>query len=233
MLIRPTSNVAPTLSEVQATSSTIIWSKNQTKVFLDLYQQYRVKVGTSQIKNLKKLWEILAQELNKMLSTNVTAGHTENRWRVLERAYKKHVDNQNKTGRGRQYFEYVEEMEQIFKGKKNVNPVVLLSSESVEVMPDDEAEEMVQHTETPTSRKKEDNLKPKRTPIINRNVTLAHMRKDRREYQEARVLIEREKLDIQKRKVDAMEERNRLLEERNKILKKQKCVCGQGYIEFS
>ncbi|KAJ8934442.1 hypothetical protein NQ318_003837 [Aromia moschata] len=180
-----------------------------------------VKVGTAQIKSLKKLWELLAKELNSLLKTNLTASHIENRWRVLERAYKRHVDNQNKTGQGRKYFEYIEEMGLIFKGKKNVNPVVLLSSESVERMPDDESEETVQSVETPRSsfksQKKEDSLKQKRTPVINRNLTLAQMRRDRREYHEARLAIERDKLEVLQRKRKAMEERNILLKERNEI----------------
>lgn len=227
---------ASTNQELSDTSpAPITWSTNQTKVLLDLYQKYRVRVGTAQIKNFKKLWEILAKELNGLLRTNVTAGHVENRWRVLERAYKRYVDNQNKTGQGKKYFEYLEEMDAIFKGKKNVNPVVLLSSESVQKMPDNQSEESLKFPETPrkatTLQVQEDRSKEKRTPLLNRNVTLVHMRRDKKEYYEARLLIEREKVDILKAKVKLMEEKNTLLGERNEILKKKKCVlCSQESI---
>lgn len=198
-----------------------------------MYQKYRTKVGTAQIKNLKKLWEILAQELNKLLKTNLSPSNVENRWRVLERAYKRHIDNQNKTGQGKKYFEYMEEMDLIFRGKKNVNPVILLSSESIEKMPEDKEEEWVGSPATPSSlcsisQRKEDSLKRKRTPVLNRNLTLAHMRRDRREYHEARLSIEREKLDLLKAKNKAMEDKNLLLKERNEILKnKICCLCSK------
>lgn len=236
-LVLPSTSIIPTNKVLASTLAVpIIWPNNQTKVLLDLYQKYRPQVGTQDIRTLKKLWEILAHELNRLLETNVTASHTENRWRVLERAYKKYVDNQNKTGQGKKYFEYAEEMDQIFKSKKNVNPVVLISNASIEQMPEDnESEETIRYPETPkastveSSQKKSNNLKRRRTPVQNRNLTLAHMRRDRREYQEERLKIEREKLEVQQRKAKLMEERNILLKERNEILKNQKCiVCSQG-----
>lgn len=235
-LVLPSTSIIPTNKVLASTSAApIIWSNNQTKVLLDLYQKYRPKVGTREIKTLKKLWEILACELNRLLEINVTESHTENRWRVLERAYKKYVDNQNKTGQGTKYFEYKEEMDQIFRGKKNVNPVVLLSTASIEpTEEDDKSEETIGYLETPkastveSSQKKSINLKRKRTPVQNRNLILAHMKQDRKEYQEERLKIEKEKLKFQQRKAEAMEERNILIKERNEILKKQKCiVCSQ------
>lgn len=53
----------------------------------------------------------------------------ENKFKVLERNYKKNKDNNNKTGRGRRVFEFENEMDEIFERKKNVNPTLLLSSE--------------------------------------------------------------------------------------------------------
>lgn len=66
-----------------------------------------------------------------------------------------------------------------------------------------------------------ESLKRKRTPILNRNITLAGMRKDRKEYQEAKLLIVREKLEVQKQKLEAMKVKNLLLQERNELLKQQ------------
>ncbi|CAH2015971.1 unnamed protein product [Acanthoscelides obtectus] len=39
--------------------------------------------------------------------------------------FKKYVDNNNKTGRGRREFEYAEAMEDILDKKRNIHPVVL------------------------------------------------------------------------------------------------------------
>lgn len=41
------------------------------------------------------------------------------------------MENKNSTGRGKKYFEFSEEMDQIFVHKKNVHPEILLSSEDV------------------------------------------------------------------------------------------------------
>nr|CAH7763115.1 unnamed protein product [Callosobruchus chinensis] len=83
----------------------------QTKVLLDIYKKYRKKVGSLEIENFKKLWELIAKEINDMLKTSNSPNHVENRWRVVERAYKRFVDNKNKTGRISKIFEFQEQMD--------------------------------------------------------------------------------------------------------------------------
>lgn len=212
--ISTTRNVEQSSSSVMGLQIQVSWTENQTKIFLDLYKKFKPKLGTLHIKNVKKLWEILSQEINKLLNSNFTPNNCENRWRVLERAYKKYIDNQNKTGQGKKYFAYLEEMDKIFRGRKNVEPVVLLSSETIEEMSETEADQdrsskpstsssdiRKNTNQTPKTEKStvEGSLKRKRTPIVNRNLTLAGMKKDKREYQDARLEIERAKLEIQKK----------------------------------
>lgn len=60
----------------------------------------------------------------------ISASKCENRWKSLERNYKKVVDNNNKSGRGRKVFEYEEEFDIIYEKKKNITPTVFLSSNS-------------------------------------------------------------------------------------------------------
>lgn len=67
--------------------------------------------------------------------------------------------------------------------------------------------------------KNDASIQRKKTPVVNRNLTLAGMRKDRKEYQDKRLNIEREKIELQKRKIEVMQERNQLLKERNNLLK--------------
>lgn len=73
------------------------WNSNETKMLIDLYKKYKNKVGTFEIRSAKMLWLKIAEELKK-LKIEVTPNNCLNRWRVLERNYKKHIDNQNKTG---------------------------------------------------------------------------------------------------------------------------------------
>jgi hypothetical protein len=106
-------------------------------------------VETLQLRNIKKLFELIAKEINIMCKSNVTASHSHARWRVLERGYKKYVDNKTKTGIGRKYFEYAEEMDSIFKKKRNITPGILLSTETISAPPAEPADlqEITQHTQ--------------------------------------------------------------------------------------
>ncbi|CAH1106943.1 unnamed protein product [Psylliodes chrysocephalus] len=61
-------------------------------------------------------------------------------YEVLDRNYKKFVDKNAKTDRGRTNFEFEKEFEEIYGGKSNVYPQVLLSSETEVVLHLDEEE---------------------------------------------------------------------------------------------
>jgi hypothetical protein len=172
------------------------------------------------------LWEIIAIELNGILKASFTASHCENKWRVLDRGYKKYCDNKNKTGRGRKYFEFAEEMDRVFQKKRNVHPEVLLATDTL--APVEEVEAILSTSisaqssslppkdcePTPSTSRKH---KVKST-ILNRNKIIEEMRQDRNEYYKARVKIEQEKLEIEKQKVQEMKTRNELIKCRNELL---------------
>lgn len=73
------------------------WINNETKCLIDLYSKYRKKVGTREIRNIKMMWQKIAEELH-LQNIFVTPNNCINRWRVLEKNYKKFIDNQTKTG---------------------------------------------------------------------------------------------------------------------------------------
>lgn len=121
--------------DVESEFSPFIWNRQKTLIFLDLYKKYRKQVGSLQIRNLKKLYEIIAAEMTNILKIKVLPSYCENRWKVLERSYKKFVDTNKKTGQGRRDFEFSEEMNDILGGKKNLNPILLLEANSVDTTP--------------------------------------------------------------------------------------------------
>ena len=84
------------------------------------------------------MWDIIAAEVNKSCNINVSAANCENRWRVLERKYKKFLDHNASTGRGRKDFEYEETMRDILGQKKNIIPEVLLDSSTIGPLIDNE-----------------------------------------------------------------------------------------------
>lgn len=194
------------------------WSSNHSKVLIDLYKEYRGKVGTFQIKTVKKLWEVISSRINAIFMLNLSAQNCENRWRVLDRGYKKFVDNKTKTGRGRKFFEFEKEMEDIFQKKKNIHPEIVLSSETLDynlnvTNKSSEPEEIIEQAHhSPSSSKS-----PRRKKItMTRNEILDQIRKDRYAYQQERCQIEREKLEVKKQMVTELKRRNDLVEERNK-----------------
>uniref|UniRef100_A0A6P7FLF2 Uncharacterized protein LOC114331462 n=2 Tax=Diabrotica virgifera virgifera TaxID=50390 RepID=A0A6P7FLF2_DIAVI len=109
------------------------WNRNTTLALIQLYKKYRGQVGSLRIKNLRRMFEEIAKELRYATKQNISPAHCENRWKHLERSYKKVIDNNNQTGRGRKDHEYKDEMDEIFEKKKNVHPQRLLSSTTVHV----------------------------------------------------------------------------------------------------
>ncbi|KAJ8978159.1 hypothetical protein NQ317_016862, partial [Molorchus minor] len=67
--------------------------------------KYKPKVGTYEIKSMKRLWEYVARDLSNLFKITVSATKCENKWKVLERSYKKVLDNNNRTGRGLKVFD--------------------------------------------------------------------------------------------------------------------------------
>ncbi|CAH1954221.1 unnamed protein product [Acanthoscelides obtectus] len=106
------------------------FTRERTLKLLQLYKVNRKKLGSYEVKNMKKLWEIIAHDLSTEYKITIPANKCENKFKVLERNYKKVIENNNKTGRGRKLFEYEQDMDEIFEKKKNINPVILLSSSS-------------------------------------------------------------------------------------------------------
>jgi len=209
------------------------WSVHNSKNLIDLYGKYREKVGTMKIRSLKQMWAIISEEMSETYKMKITPNNCENRWRVLERNYKKYVENKNSTGRGKKYFEFSEEMDQIFAHKKNVHPEILLSSEDVHDA-FNFSEQDVCPTQGPscssgpsTSKKdtNEDIVIYQEEAIKKKNLkkkisTIEKIRQDRLNYQKERLKIENEKLQL-------LKIRNELIKERNVILQSQ-CCCKKN-----
>lgn len=70
-----------------------------TLIFLDLYKKYREQVGSPKIKKIKKMYEKIAKEIQKITKNKISDSNCENRWKVLIRNYKKFLDNSKLTGR--------------------------------------------------------------------------------------------------------------------------------------
>ncbi|CAG9760158.1 unnamed protein product [Ceutorhynchus assimilis] len=214
-----------------------------SKDILQLQNVVQSQLEGIKITKQKKLWEIIAEILNKEFHLKLTASQVENKWRTLLRAYKNVTDNNNKTGRGRKVFQYQEEMDIIFCKKKNINPEVLLSNETIVAIPEsitsttqnkkDEhnsesplssrmefVSDTPTHSEMPMKNSDLEQRSIKIKRIVSRNDVLEKIRLDRQKQHEQIVRKIEERIQLQKQKLTERKWQNYIQEERNTILRK-------------
>lgn len=104
--IQPIQNVQHSESEsdLESGSSTnnvgCTWSDSMTKLLIHEYKNLKPLVESGKIKTLQKMWQKIQLVLREH-KYEVTATQVESKWKSLERAYKKMLENKTKTGRGR------------------------------------------------------------------------------------------------------------------------------------
>ncbi|XP_030759403.1 uncharacterized protein LOC115884840 [Sitophilus oryzae] len=217
----------------QSSPATPMWNHVLTLGLLDLYKKYRDQVGSFQIKSMKKMWEKIAVEINTQFDVNFTECHCENRWRVVERNYKKYLNG--KFGRRYRYFEYKKEMEEIVR-KRNIN-----MNSSPKKTPNPTTTPEIKQVRLltipfmPTPSKMPD-LKPvnNKNKVVKKNPDTNHvleqMRRDKKEFYINVLKLRREKLNLLKEKLNFYKEtrreelllqkqHNELLKEKNQLLK--------------
>lgn len=102
------------------------WPRNLTLKLIDEYGKYYKELG-SKLRSFKILYEMIAEILNTEFGSKITGSQVNNKFQTLVRSYKAVVDNNKKTGRGRKYFEFEEQMDHIFQKSKRINPEILLT----------------------------------------------------------------------------------------------------------
>ncbi|KAL1488097.1 hypothetical protein ABEB36_015055 [Hypothenemus hampei] len=195
------------------------WTINNTKILIDLYGKYKKQVGTLQVRSIKHMWTLIAQEISNSSNIRVTENQCENRWRVLERNFKKYIENQNATGRGKKYFEFAEEMDMILAKKKNIVPDILLESSTISI-PNVDTENVASCS---ASKEVDGNRNVRNRK--KRTGTMELMRLDRQSYFEKRIKIEEEKLMEFKTRTNILKGKNDKLKEYVDVVKKSKCSC--------
>ncbi|CAH2014661.1 unnamed protein product [Acanthoscelides obtectus] len=166
-----------------------------------LLELYKVcgKKRCLEIKNLKILWERIADELGKN-KVNVTPKNCLNRLKVLQRNYKKFIDNQNQTGRGHIHVAYAQEMDEIFDKKKNVHPELLLYTDAINEAPLDMEPPEVTISEGSECKIGKENKNTKKLIMKKKHTGLEKLRLDRKEYYIEKLGVEKEILsEIKKR----------------------------------
>ncbi|KAJ4445015.1 hypothetical protein ANN_06814 [Periplaneta americana] len=187
------------------------WDVNGTKLLIDLYKKYRQCVGTYKIRSAKQMWKVISKELSEVLQRNVTENNCENRWRVLDRDYKKYVDAKIKRVVERDFLSLRMRWMSFMAKKRNIHPEILLSSETVVQTPSgSDAVVEVTSGENETERAVEENVGESRK--VERNVkrdsvkrkisVLEQIRQDRSEYQRKRLEQEDREIELLEKKVN-------------------------------
>ena len=210
------------LELTQVNSGIHLWSIDQTKLFLDMYRKYRARVGSMQLRNLKALWKLIAEQMSSTLNIHLTEKHCENRWKVLERTYKKFNENQNMTGRGRKVYEYAELLDEILGKKKNIHPTLILDSQTIHspAILSSNTEKEKENVEE-ERRKEHVGEKQRRVNIKKRKTVLEKIRDDKLKYQNDRLEFlkkaHEEYMDVLRKKNQIAEEYNKLISENNTV----------------
>ncbi|CAH1171048.1 unnamed protein product [Phaedon cochleariae] len=224
------------------------FNRERTLKLLELYKLYKKRVGTFEVKSMKKLWEVVAREMSNQYKITISSNKCENRFKVLERTYKKVIDNNNQTGRGRmKNFEFESEMDDIFERKKNIRPAVLLSSDRTfrEKCPEPSSSTMIPCISIPddqilidepsssssqnppqidAAQKTISPGKRKRVSVPSctyqkRNDILIELKNDIKHFYDRKDKREQEKLDISKKRLQEKQKKNELLGEYIQFLK--------------
>ncbi|KAL1425728.1 hypothetical protein MTO96_018894 [Rhipicephalus appendiculatus] len=104
-----------------------LWSARKTKFFIAKYSEMKDLVGkTRALRTRKLLWKKLAEIINAEFLCNVTATQVENKWKSLDRAYKKSKKDNNSSGHHRVNCEYEEELAEVLEKEHSINPRLLL-----------------------------------------------------------------------------------------------------------
>ncbi|CAH1114779.1 unnamed protein product [Psylliodes chrysocephalus] len=96
------------------------FTREKILYLLNLHKINKTKVESGNLKNMKVLWEVVARDISNKYRVTVMPHKCENKFKVLERNYKKTKDNNNKTGRGRRTFEFEREFDELYGKKQQI-----------------------------------------------------------------------------------------------------------------
>nr|CAI5840350.1 unnamed protein product [Callosobruchus analis] len=179
---------------------------------------------------------------------DISGPKCENRFKVLERNYKKVVDNNNRTGRARKIFEYQDEFEDMHGKKVNIRPQILLSNSqtfinspvtqekraspvitnhptSLEIPDEPQASTSGSQSHTPATNTCQDTntgktrkVQAKRT-YKKRSDIFIEMKDDMKKYYDQKIALEKDKLALSKKKAEQKEGMLKAFKEHTKELK--------------
>ncbi|XP_050025169.2 uncharacterized protein [Dermacentor andersoni] len=219
----------PTAS-ASAEETSEIWSTRKTKFFISKYTEMKNLVGKSrELRTRKLLWVRLTELINKEFMCNMTSTQIENKWKSLDRAYKRSKKENSSSGHHRVTCEYEEELSEILEKEHSINPRLLLepgkailpsgcsgtstTEASAELLPVPVEDRLSATVEDSPASKRKRHRKSQLTPLLE---VLEKMGQAREKQAEARAEEQKERKKWEeeraKRHADRMERFDRLLD---------------------
>ncbi|XP_029342275.1 uncharacterized protein LOC103307616 [Acyrthosiphon pisum] len=102
-----------------------VWSRSSIKCLMSTYVEFEKKFDDGKSTKIQ-IWNDISAELNKF-GFSVTGEMCQRKWRTHTTTYKNIKEKNSKTGRGRDSWEYFDEMESIFSKDPSYTPLATIS----------------------------------------------------------------------------------------------------------
>ncbi|XP_017486080.1 PREDICTED: uncharacterized protein LOC108374612 [Rhagoletis zephyria] len=186
------------------------WVEAPVKLMLALIEELRPKVGKSaSVKNKTKIWKIITERMAAE-GYNFSTAQIENKFRTMERNFKRTNLHNKQTGRNRQTCPYQNELEKVLGEQRGINPDFVLDNEELEGIarnagPPPESSSDVD----PSTNDDVPSCAPKRRKVASNERTyqkLEEMARERKEYH-SKVLVLLEKKEQRAQRKEEMAQR--------------------------
>lgn len=126
------------------------WTKNDIHNLIDLYKEHEKYFRSSAMKN-DKVWQMISSKLR-----NHTAEQCKNKFKYLKSKYVEKKENMGSRNTGGKpvYFEYFDQLDQLFKNDPNITPICTAASVRGEKNNAEIDTEEVDEGSTPKKQKK-------------------------------------------------------------------------------
>ncbi|XP_054917123.1 uncharacterized protein [Dermacentor andersoni] len=119
-------SVAP-MEERSRSPEDELWSVRRTRFLILKYKELNPLVGKKGgLKTKKAMWQEIARMINTEFSVVITELQVQNKWKSLERSYKKTKIKNNSSGHSTALCEYEEELSDVLEKEHHITPTVLM-----------------------------------------------------------------------------------------------------------
>ncbi|CAG9856063.1 unnamed protein product [Phyllotreta striolata] len=94
------------------------FNRERTLKLIELFKIYRPSNEANDVRTMKEMWEIMSREMSALYQIHFTPAKCENRYKVLERNYKKIVKTLDKGEQPKKMFPFFAEFQAISRHKK-------------------------------------------------------------------------------------------------------------------